>query len=68
MTVAASRPRTERKTFSRAGYDDVSSDSSSEQVAFSTPSNVSPTVTRPPPVPQSRKEPYAKALYDFDAG
>ncbi len=67
MSDAASRPRAERKAFNKPHYDDVSSDSSSDQVNFSTPISVSPTVQRPS-APTSRSKPQAKALYDFEKG
>ena len=67
MTIAASRPKAERKSFSKSSYDDGSSDSSSDQVNFSTPISISPPVSRPPANPPSQK-PQARALYDFDKG
>ena len=72
MTSAASRPRTERKTFSRA-HDDGSSDSGSDQVNFSTPQSVSPPQSgRPsisrPVISAPQAKPQVRALYDFDKG
>ena len=72
MTIAASRPRAERKVFSKA-HDDASSDSSSDQVNFSTPQSISPPPSsRPsisrPVISAPQAKPQVRALYDFDKG
>ena len=72
MTEAASRPRSERKVFSRS-HDDGSSDSGSDQVNFSTPQSISPPPSgRPsisrPVISAPQAKPQVRALYDFDKG
>ncbi len=68
MSIASSRPRAERKLVSK-NYDDVSSDSGSDQVNFGNPMISSPVSSKPMVPPSSKKQaPQAKALFDFEKG